>query len=625
MHRLDHLIPQNAARSSDYSHFISGLLRIFANCLIMKALGIMAILLTTLTARSNSLHYEVSFPKINRHYAQVCITIPSKLLQDQVLQLKVPVWTPGSYKIREFPRHLDAISAQQGKTRCNMERTDKQTWSIEIPERKGDLKITYEMYGADYGVRESYVGNDMIFLHGVSAFAYIKGLEHLPITLDLDVPDGWDSHCALPSDKKHSFRCLNYDELADSPIAIGSFDQTEYESGGTLHRVVMLGKGNYDLERIQSDFKKISDVQVEMFGGKHPSSPIYIHFIQNTDNGSGGLEHANCQTSQMNRFAYSDEKKYRKFLALVSHEYFHLWNIKRIRPLVLGPFDYEKEVYTDMLWIVEGITSYYDDLLLRRAGIHSVADYLEAVAENINRFENQKGKEYMSLSASSFNAWIKAYMPDENSKNVTVSYYNKGMLVALLLDQLIQESSEGERSLDDVMRTLLEKFYVQNNRGFTHPEFFEVCNEAAGLDLTWFFNDYVFGTKMLDYTGLSNYYGLELTNFSDPDKAYLGINVKKENGKMLITYVEFDSPAENAGLSVNDELVAFDGWRINEELATELSRFKTGNQFRITYARRGELRETQVTLHRSADPQYKIEFKPLQSELQVARREHWLR
>lgn len=585
----------------------------------------MIILLSTLNVEANTLIYKVSFPKLNRHYAQVEITIPAKLLTTESVRLKVPVWTPGSYKVREFSRNLDSIFASRGKQQCTVTQLNKNTWEIRNPGSRGDLQISYSIYGAEYGVRESYIGNDMIFLHGVSAFAYVEGMQDKPIRLKLEIPNGWVSHVALPSAGQNEYTCSNYDLLADSPVAIGDFETTEYESGGVPHRVVMLGKGNYDLERIRTDFKKISDEQVALFGGKHPSEPIYIHFIQNTDNGGGGLEHLNCQTSQVQRFVYSDEKKYRKFLALVSHEYFHLWNVKRIRPIELGPFDYDKEVYTDMLWIAEGITSYYDDLILKRAGIHNREDYLAAVSENINRFENQKGKAYMSLAASSFNAWIKAYLPDENSKNVTISYYNKGMLVALLLDQVILESTQGKRSLDHVMRELFERFYIREDRGFSHAEFIQVCSEIAEIDLKWFFDDCVFGTKALDYDRFTNFFGLEMPNKANPQKAYLGINVKKDNGRMIVNYVEFDSPAEKAGLSINDELIAFDGWRLNDELSAELSRYKANDSFILTFSRRGAIRETSIELGENPTLDFDLRVAEDPDDAQTARLEQWLR
>ncbi len=569
------------------------------------------------------LQYRVSFPNANRHYVHVEIEIPKKLRSKvEDIHVKVPVWTPGSYKVREFSKNIDALSAEVGKKDCPVERSDKNTWVISKSD-KGAMKISYDMYAFDYGVRESYVDDQMAFLHGVSSFAYIAGLEDEEIEISFEIPELWEVHTSLdPQSRKHSFSCTNYDLLADSPIALGEFETTEYESGGTPHKVVMIGKGNYDLNRIKTDFKRISDEQVQIFGGVHPS-PRYVHFIQNTDNGGGGLEHLNSQTSQVNRFVYSDEKKYLKFLGLISHEYFHLWNVKRIRPVQLGPFNYNSEVYTDMLWIAEGITSYYDDLVLKRAGIHSEESYLAELAFNVNRLGNLKGKEHMTLAQSSKLAWVKSYLPNENSKNVTVSYYNKGMIVAFLLDQLIRESTQGNKKMDNLLLILYNKYYSKEGRGFTHDEFIKECSELVDFNLQYFFDDYIFGLKEIDYDKVMSYYGLVFSN-KKQDKPYTGMTVKTEKDKQVVTYVEFDSPAEKSGISVGDEILAIDGWRLGSDINNDLSRYEAGQSLNITGARQGKIYTRTIETAVSPKVNYSISRDEESTEFQKLNYESWL-
>jgi len=581
-------------------------------------------LLGFLSMNTNAqLIYRVSFPEANKHYVHVEIELPKKLIQDKdSCILKVPVWTPGSYKVREFSRNLDRISAKKNKSEETVTRLNKNSWRISNSS-KGDLVISYDIYAFEYGVRESYVDDEMAFLHGVSTFAYIEGYADQSIKLYCDIPSEWKAYSSMdPGSDKNFFTAENYDLLVDSPIAFGDFETAEYESGGTPHTVVMIGRGNYDLERVQRDFKKISDTQVDVFGGKHPS-PRYVHFIQHTDQGGGGLEHLNSQTSQVNRFVYSDEEKYKKFLGLISHEYFHLWNVKRIRPIELGPFDYDQEVYTDMLWIAEGITSYYDDLILKRAGLHTEESYLKEVAFNINRLENLKGNQYMSLAESSKTAWVKAYLPNENSKNVTVSYYNKGMVVALLLDQLIKETTRGNKSMDDLLRNLYYKYYLTEKRGFTHREFIKTCEELVDLKLDYFFDDYVFGTKKIDYSKVLYCYGLTLED-EQKTKVYSGISTKFESGKLIVTSVEFDSPGVEAGISANDEIVAVEGWQVGNDLESDLARFSAGQTVSITGFRKGKMYTRQLTLEANPKVNYTLKRSADMTELQKLNLGAWL-
>lgn len=570
----------------------------------------------------STIHYHVSFPNANAHYVQITMYRKAKKAEDVIV--KMPVWTPGSYKVREFSQHVDQTKFESNGKVIEGVRQNKNTWSCVAPS-SDQVSFTYNLYAFELGVRTSYVDQFMAFLHGPSAFMYFDNYTEEDIEITFDLPSDWKNiEVSLPKvkGKVSAFSCDNYDLLADSPFALGNFDIAEYSSGGTPHRIVMIGEGNYDLNRIQEDFKRITDEEVNMFEGKHPSK-LYTHFIQNVTNGGGGLEHLNCQTSQMNRWDYADEEKYRKFLGLISHEYFHLWNVKRIRPIELGPFNYDQENYTEQLWVAEGITSYFDDLFLKRTNIHTSETYLAEVAYNINRLENQPGKDVMNLAESSKLAWVKAYLTNENSNNVTISYYNKGMLVAWALDLKIMELTNGEKRLDQVMRALYQNYHVAQKRGFTHVEFVETCNSIAGSELTPFFNKYVFTTEPIDYKEILSTVGMKLENVAKSD-ASLGFKSKTTNGTTEVTYIKPFGAAQKAGLSVNDEVISINGWRVTGDINLKASEIQAGDKVEMLIARDGKILQLVLKAMPSTTVNYKIVSQEDATDEQLRLRKIWL-
>lgn len=555
--------------------------------------------------------YTVSFDRVKSHYVTVAIDLQTKG-QDHV-DFKVPVWTPGSYKVREYSNAFERVKAEG----MDVSRIDKNTWRIHT-KGKREIHLSYDVYCFVVSVRQSYADEYYAYLHGVSAFGYIEGFEHEAITLDLKLPGSWKQvEVALPQTKAagYVFTCDDYDLLADSPIAIGNFDTVDYVSGGVHHRVVMIGEGNYDIERIAADFKAISDYQVDMMG-EHPS-PQYVHFVYNVGSGGGGLEHQNSQCSMIYRWAYTDEAAYKRFLGLIAHEYFHLWNVKRIRPIELGPFEYDHENYTDMLWIAEGITSYYDDLTMYNIGKYTRTEYLNILASQINRYENTPGKTEMDLAESSKLAWVKGYLPKEESLNTEISYYNKGMIAAWLLDMEIRKSSDN--TLADVLRKLYKKYYKGKGRGFTHAEFIAVCSKVAGKDLQQFFDQFIFSTDPIDYSTLLAEVGLDITNTQKPT-AYSGISSKVENGKVIVAQIRANSPAVEAGLSVNDEIVSVDGWRQTQAFESNESNQKVGQKVHIQFSRDGKMYDT--TLEYVGSPKFNYAIEEADGDHEI--RDVWL-
>ena len=555
--------------------------------------------------------YTVSFEKVKSHYVSVAIEFDAQ--GEEFIDFKVPVWTPGSYKVREFSNAFENITV--GK--LGVERMNKNTWRIHTKGAKGKNTLSYDVYCFTVSVRQSYADANYAFLHGVSAFGYLEGYQKEEVTLEIKPYDGWKNvEVSLPQTKQANvYKCDNYDLLADSPIACGNFESTSYTSGNVPHKVVMIGEGNYDLDVIKEDFKKISDSQIAMMGD-HPSTQ-YIHFIYNVMSGGGGLEHLNSQTSMVGRWNYTDPAKYLSFLGLISHEYFHLWNVKRVRAIQLGPFNYDSEVYTDMLWIAEGITSYYDDLTLHRIGLYDDEKYLSVIAGQINRLENSPGKDIMSLAHSSMLTWVKAYLPNEESVNQTISYYNKGMLAALLLDLEIRSDSKG--SLDEVMRRLYKDFYKKLDRGFTHDEFIAVCSDVSGNNMQSFFDDLIFSTKPLNYSTILSKYGISIIDENaDKNLAWSGVGSKHTDGRTTLTRIYSNTPAVKAGLSVNDEIISINGWRLNETLESHDSKYGVNDGVELTYSRDGKMYATKLTFEKSPKVDFKLEIVDADNKLQKA-------
>lgn len=565
--------------------------------------------------------YKVSFPKPETHYVQIEMQIDNP--KGNFIDFTMPVWTPGSYKVREFARNVEQVSASSQTENLVVEKVTKNVWRVQLKKGVSKLSFQYRVYAFEYGVRTSYVDQFQAFLHGGSAFMYAEGFQNQKCKVSFSTPEMWKQiTVALPEIGSNNFEAENFDLLADSPFALGNHEIISFEVSGVKHRVAMLGEGNYDAQKIKKDFAQIAEKEVDMIG-EHPS-PEYVFFIQNVESGGGGLEHLNCQTSVMQRWAYSNETKYKSFLGLVAHEYFHLWNVKRIRPIELGPFNYSEENYTKMLWIVEGITSYYDDLFLKRCEIYKDDEYLGLLVSTLNKVENQPGSKVMSLSQSSFDAWIKLYLPDENSDNSSISYYQKGMLAAWVIDLEIIKRTSGKKKLDDVMRYLYETYYKQKKRGFTEEEFAEALKIVAGSSFTDLLQQIIYTTNPIDYSKYLNYVGLELKN--EPSKKLpLGVTIKVENGKTIIKSVELKKAASVAGLSVNDEIIAINGYRVNGDLDEFTSRFKKDEKVSILVSRMGKLHTLELVPELDKTLNYKLTKLNNQDATQKAYYDFWIK
>jgi predicted metalloprotease with PDZ domain len=544
-----------------------------------------------MTAKDPSIQYRIAFPEAHAHYAKVEIKLEG--LQAPYVDFSMPSWSPGSYLLREFAKSVERVEASLNGKAIPFQRIDKNTWRV-ATKNASEIRFVYHVYAFEWSVRTSFIDADMAFMHNTSLFMQVKPFAAFPGTLTVELPEAWKQlHTSLepvagnlPA-RTHSFRFANYDELADEPLLAGNQDTLQFEVAGVPHLVAIAGKGNHGEASFTEDLKKICETTTAIIG--ELPCKRYTFFVLNTEAGGGGLEHANSSTVMMPRWQWNNPARYKQFLGLCGHEYFHLWNVKRIRPEALGPFDYSKENHTRMLWVAEGITSYYDELILRRAGFYTREAYLEKMAGYINDLENRPGRHYLSLAESSWDAWIREYRPNENSKNTGISYYLKGQVVAFLLDAQIVAASNGKRSLDDVMKALWADYKKRPERGFSDEEFIAMVNAVAGKDLHAFLDQFVNGVETPDYAALLKIAGIQAVN-SGKEENTLGLQVQQENGRWIVKYVERGLGAWNAGVSANDELIAINGMRVQTGLEDIYKVLKPGFTTNLMVSRAGLIR-----------------------------------
>jgi predicted metalloprotease with PDZ domain len=519
------------------------------------------------------------------------------------LELKMPVWTPGSYLVREYARHVQDFAAKGGTGgELGWEKINKNTWQIRTNGQK-EIVATYKVYANELTVRTNELNADHAFWNNAGLLLFPKGQLAAPSTLTVVPYKDWKIATGLPQTGPNTFRAPNYDILYDSPFEVSNFREATFTSHGKTHRIVMSGEGNYDLNRLAADLPKIVEEGYKIFGELPYDS---YTFITNLRSGGGGLEHLNSTALMYDRFGFQPDTQYAKFLALSAHEYFHLWNVKRIRPDALGPFDYETENYTKSLWFAEGATAYYEGLLLRRAGLISEKEMLAEKARMIGQLQARPGRFETSLEDASFDAWIKYYRQDENAVNNQISYYDKGEIVNMMLDLTIRGASGGERSLDDVMRYLYEDFY-KKNRNYTPADLQKAAERAAGRSLEDFFAKYVRGTADIDYDAILAGVGLQIKDTASASKAYLGADLREENGRLVVRAVPAGTPAYEQGLNATDQIVAVDGYRASlTSLQTYLATKKPADKVRFTVFRFDKLRDIDITLGTNARPEFAI-------------------
>ena len=508
--------------------------------------------------------YTISMEAPHSHIFKVSIEVDGH--NGNQIDFKMPVWTPGSYLVREFAKNVITVSASNKSGELEVKKVSKNTWRVSLSNTsKFDFK--YNVYAYEKTVRTSYLDGEQAMINGASVFMVPNGYENQPLELTVEPYHEWQRITTTLESYKGSydkFVAQNFDDLIDCPIEVGNHQIHSFEAGGATHEYAITSKGNVDVPTLLDDSKKIVDEIQSMFGDTPPYEH-YVFFLHLTSGGFGGLEHCRSCSMIYDRNGFKDRKKYVRLLSLVSHEFFHTWNIKRIRPIELGPFDYYNEVYTNLLWIAEGVTSYYDNLFLPRCGVSTVKEYFETICDDIKRYEGIPGKEVMTVEESSFDAWVKLYRPNENSVNTSISYYLKGGLIIMALDLTIRDLTDGEKSMDDVYRSLWTKF-KDDGKGIDDATFKSVCEDVASKPLNEIWN-YLSTTTPLNIGSYFEPFGVELkSEYSKSEKAksgWFGVNIKKDTTQ-IITALSTGS-GYTTGLYVHDEILAINGNRISSE------------------------------------------------------------
>lgn len=557
--------------------------------------------------------FEVSMSKPQTHLLEVEVRVKHPAGAPAAAEefLVMPVWTPGSYMIREFARHVQDFQAKDSSGRAlQWEKTNKNTWRI-VPNGAREWSASYRVYANELSVRTNQLNSDHAFWNNAALLMYLDGYLNAPSTLRIQAPQPWKIATGLPAAGKNTFRAENFDILYDSPVEVSNFKTISFTVKNVPHRIVIDGDGNYDPERMKADVQKIVATSVELMGGEVPYHD-YTFILHLRSNTGGGLEHLNSTALGYPRFGFQPETRYRGFLGLVSHEFFHLWNVKRIRPDALGPFDYTKENYTKLLWVAEGITSYYGDLIIRRAGLMSEKDYLASLARAFQNFQKVPGRRVMTAEEASYDSWIKYYRQDENSINSQIDYYDKGAIVGLLLDLEIRKLTHNGKSLDDVMRALYSEFF-KKNRNYTPADFQRLSEQMAGASLEEFFSRYVRGREEFDYNRALAAAGLRLdlseagAGVKATEKAYLGADLSQDGDRLLVSRVLEGSPAYEQGLNTGDQIVALDNMRANKEFfEARLAEKRPGQLISLTIFRFDDLSAMPIKLGSMSNASYRI-------------------
>ena len=562
--------------------------------------------------------FRITFPAPHTHMMEIEATYHTSGADPLILMMAV--WTPGSYLVREYARHVEGVVVVTDEgAEAPTEKLSKNRWAIPSGGAE-QVTVRYRVYGREMSVRTNWIDQDMAVLNGAPTFLVPADELSAPLDIDIRRARSWPHlSTALPAtapadaDGTHHLRAADYDTLVDSPILLGALDVRAFQEGGRQHELVNVGgSGVWDLDRSAVDVAKIVRAQ-QSFWRDIPYTRY--RFLNVLSEARGGLEHKHSTLMMTSQWATHRREAYLSWLRLVSHEYFHAWNVKRLRPRALGPFDYEREVHTESLWIAEGITAYYDSLFVRRAGLCTVDEYLKRLSRSIERVQGAPGRLVRSLARASFDAWIRYYRGDENSINSDISYYRKGALVAWLLDVKIRRESRGQKSLDDVMRLAWRRFSA--SEGFTPPEFVQTIQDATGVDASGLLRSAVETTEELNYLPALAYFGLTLPGLhpeeqareqgdgppTDPPAGWLGVQTRESHGRLLITRVVRGTPAWSAGVNVDDELLAIGTHRVPVEgWDTLRARFRPGAQAELLISRRGELQRLPVTFDREPDP-----------------------
>ena len=568
------------------------------------------------------IRYTLRFPAPHTHYLEVEAVYPTG--RRPQVELMMAVWTPGSYLVREYQRHVENLVAKADGKTLTVVKPVKNRWRIDTG-GAASVTVTYRVYGREMTVRNNWVEAGFAMLNGAPTFITLAERTARVHEVRLDLPAAWKTSATplMPmAGQANSYRAEDFDTLIDSPIIAGNPVVKTFEVDGKRHHLVLEGDPSlFDADRAAADVKKIVEAGKAAMG--RLDYPHYF-FLNMVVEAGGGLEHKNAFLTMSGRYTTRTHRAYVNWLNLVGHEYFHNWNVKRLRPVELGPFDYETETYTKALWVGEGFTDYYGALLVARAGLSTPVEYLDELSNTIEQVQMRPGRLVQPVDMASFDTWIKQYRPDENSVNTSIDYYSKGASIAFMLDAKIRKATGGAKTLDDAMRLAYARY--SGAKGYTLEQFYEVMSEVAGVNLTPWFTDTVSGTSELDFSEALDYYGLRFTPVDlKAARATLGATTRADNGRLVVTVVRRGTPAHDAALNTDDEILAIDDVRVRADgLVARMDQYRVGDTVRVLVARRDRLITLDVTLGPEPGRPWRLQSRPDATAEQKTRLSAWL-
>ncbi len=577
--------------------------------------------LLSLSLYSQEINYTLSIENPHRNYFN--IEISYDVQNQEYIDFIMPAWTPGSYVIKDWSKNVIDVHAKNDvDSVLACYKIDKQTWRVKVEQSK-IIRFSYKVYA--YSLNNPYhahIEKDFAYFNGAVIFMYIEGKKDLLCNLEFKYPDDWEVHTSLQTKlSEDKYQAINFDEFIDCPAFLGKLHTFSFDVQGKEHFVVFNGWFEINEDQITDDLAKMVNWFYGVFGElpyKH-----YTFFLRVAEPGSGGIEHlysnVSCVTPQSLKGDISDAAYYSKFLMLESHEYFHLFNVKRIRPIGLGPFDYTDEVYTKMLWVSEGFTSYYTHRPLSKAGVIDENKVLESWSTYVNRLINNTALHLKSVSQYSFDAWLRSEIPDYSFR----TYYTKGAIIALLIDIEMRLKSNHEKNLDDFFKYLYENVY-KKNQTFVLESFYNYIKEYSNIDFSDFFENYVTGIDELPIAEYLDRIGLDLK--VDSEIPFFGIKLDAKNSKAaLVSFVYPNSPADKLKISRGDQLVSIDREMINKENWSELlNNVNLKEDYEIKWYHNNQLNTSTVKLKNKRVSKYSIQRKTDITDEQEKFIETWL-
>jgi predicted metalloprotease with PDZ domain len=598
------------------------MLRTALSALLSIAMLVMLAPSTLLAQAPDAIRYTLRFPAPHTHYVEVEASYPTS--RQPAIEIYMAVWTPGSYLVREYERHVEGVAASADGRSLAVEKSRKNRWKVTTG-GAASVTVRYRVYSREMTVRNNWVEGGFAMLNGAPTFLTLVERTPRPHEVRVELPASWQgvATALLPvSGTPNAYRAEDFDTLVDSPIIVGNPVTREFTVAGKKHVLVLEGDPSlFDADKAVADVEKIVQASGKVMGDY--AYPHYYFLNMVVDSG-GGLEHKNSFLTMSSRFTTRNPRSYAGWLSLVAHEYFHNWNVKRLRPVELGPFDYETENYVKMLWVAEGFTDYYADVLVRRANLSTATEYLDALSGQIESVQTRPGRLVTPVNMASYDTWIKQYRPDENTANTTIDYYPKGAVIAFLLDAKIRKATNGTRTLDDGMKIAMQRF--GGPKGYTPEQFYDLMSEVAGVNLKPFFAQAAESTDELDYTEALEYFGLRFRPV-DPatSRAFLGAITRNDSGRLVVTGLRRGTAAMNGGLNVDDEILAIDDVRVRADgLGTRLEQYQAGDKVQLLVARRDRLTRLDVTLGSDPGRPWRLEPRADATAEQKARVIQWL-